>query len=311
MGKIVVALGGNALQDIDSGATAEDQLNVIKKSVKFLVDIIEEGHNLIVTHGNGPQVGRILIQNEVANEITPAMPFDVCGAMSQGMIGYLMQQAIGEELRLREIQKPVATIITQVVVDKDDQAFKKPTKPIGPFYTEEVAETLRKEKGYDVVEDSGRGYRRVVASPAPKRIVEIETINTLIDNGNIVITVGGGGIPIIEDGKSLKGVAAVIDKDSASEKLAEDINADILIMLTAVEKVAINFGKPNKMELDKVSVKEMKKFAEQGHFAPGSMLPKVLAGISFVESKVGRKTIITSLDKVNEALKGLGGTSIE
>ena len=311
MKKIVVALGGNALQDADSGATAEAQLNVIKESTKYLVDIIEDGNNLIITHGNGPQVGRILIQNELANVVTPAMPFDVCGAMSQGMIGYHIQQAIREELSVREIQRPVATVITQVVVDKEDEAFRNPTKPIGPFYTEEEAKALKEEKGYDVVEDSGRGYRRVVASPMPKRIVEIETIKTLIDNNTVVITVGGGGIPVIEEGKSLNGVAAVIDKDLASEQLAQDINADILVMLTAVEKVAINYGKPNQKQLDKVSVEEMKQYSKEGHFAPGSMLPKVLAGIRFAESKKGRKTIITSLDKVNEALKGLSGTIIE
>lgn len=311
MEKIVVALGGNALQDENSGATAEAQLNVIKKSTKYLVDIIEDGNNLIITHGNGPQVGRILIQNELANEITPAMPFDVCGAMSQGMIGYHIQQAIGEELRERKIQRPIATVITQVVVDKEDEAFKNPTKPIGPFYTEEEAKALKEEKGYDVIEDSGRGYRRIVASPMPKRIVEIETIKTLIDSGNIVITVGGGGIPVIEEGNSLNGVAAVIDKDLASEQLAQDINADILVMLTAVERVAINYGKIDQKQLDKVSVEEMKQYSKEGHFAPGSMLPKVLAGIRFAESKEGRKTIITSLDKVNEALKGLSGTIIE
>lgn len=311
MEKIVVALGGNALQDGDSGATAEAQLRVIKESTKYLVDIIEDGNNLIVTHGNGPQVGRILIQNELAKAVTPAMPFDVCGAMSQGMIGYHIQQAIREELSVREIQRPVATVITQVVVDKEDEAFRNPTKPIGPFYTEEEAKAIKEEKGYDVVEDSGRGYRRVVASPMPKRIVEIETIKTLIDSGNVVITVGGGGIPVIEEGKSLNGVAAVIDKDLASEQLAQDINADILVMLTAVEKVAINYGKPNQKQLDKVSVEEMKQYSKEGHFAPGSMLPKVLAGIRFAESKEGRKTIITSLDKVNEALKGLSGTIIE
>ncbi len=311
MERIVVALGGNALQDVDSAPTAEAQLKIVKESSKYLVDIIEKGHSLIVTHGNGPQVGRIVIQNEIASGITPAMPFDICGAMSQGMIGYHIQQAMGDELRLRNIKKSIATIITQVVVDKEDQAFKNPTKPIGPFYSEEESKVLSKDKGYHMVEDSGRGYRRVVASPVPKRIVEIETVKTLIDNGNIVITVGGGGIPVIEENKQLKGVAAVIDKDLASEQLAEDINADILVILTAVERVSINFGKANQKNLDRVSVKEMKHFAKEGHFAPGSMLPKVLAGIKFVESKSGRKTIITSLDRVNESLKALSGTIIE
>ena len=311
MGKIVVALGGNALQDVDSKPTAEAQLNIIKKNTEYLVDIIEEGHNLVVTHGNGPQVGRILIQNEIASEVTPAMPFDICGAMSQGMIGYHIQQAMGDELRKRSIKNSVATIITQVVVDKNDQAFHNPTKPIGPFYSEEDSKTIIADKGYDMIEDSGRGYRRVVASPMPKRIVEIETIRTLIDSDVIVVTVGGGGIPVVEEGIELKGVAAVIDKDLASEKLAEDINADILIMLTAVERVAINYGTPEQKNLDKVSVKEMKQYSEEGHFAPGSMLPKVEAGIRFVESKPGRKTIITSLEKVADSLKGLSGTIIE
>ena len=311
MGKIVVALGGNALQDVDSKPTAEAQLNIIKKNTEYLVDIIEEGHNLVVTHGNGPQVGRILIQNEIASEVTPAMPFDICGAMSQGMIGYHIQQAMGDELRKRSIKSTVATIITQVVVDKNDQAFQNPTKPIGPFYSEEDSKTIIADKGYDMIEDSGRGYRRVVASPMPKRIVEIETIRTLIDSDVIVVTVGGGGIPVVEEGIELKGVAAVIDKDLASEKLAEDINADILIMLTAVERVAINYGTPQQKNLDKVSVKEMKQYSEEGHFAPGSMLPKVEAGIRFVESKPGRKTIITSLEKVADSLKGLSGTIIE
>ena len=311
MAKIVVALGGNALQDVDSAPTSEAQLSIIKKNVEYLVGLIQEGHNLIVTHGNGPQVGRILIQNEIASEVTPAMPFDVCGAMSQGMIGYHIQQGIGDELRKRGIDKPVATIITQVVVDKEDNAFKNPTKPIGPFYSEEESRTIKDEKNYDMVEDSGRGYRRVVPSPMPKRIVEIDTIKTLINSDVVVITVGGGGIPVIEENNDLKGIAAVIDKDLASEKLAEDINADILIMLTAVERVAINFGTPEQKNLDIVTVDEMKQYSKEGHFAPGSMLPKVEAAIRFVESKLGRKAIITSLEKVNEALKGLSGTIIE
>lgn len=311
MSKIVLALGGNALQDVDSNPTAEAQFNIIKKNIKYLVDIIEKGHELIITHGNGPQIGRMLIQNEIASHITPAMPFDICGAMSQGMIGYHIQQAMGNELRLRGLKRLVSTIVTQVVVDKESKAFEEPTKPIGPFYSEEESKVLEEDKGYDMVEDSGRGYRRVVASPVPKKIVEIETIKTLIDNGNIVITVGGGGIPVIEEGKELKGIAAVIDKDLASEQLAEDINADILVILTAVEKVALNFGMPGQKDLGKVSIKEMKQFAKEGHFAPGSMLPKVLAGIKFIESRPERKTIITSLEKVNESLRGLNGTIIE
>lgn len=311
MKKVVVALGGNALQDGNKGATADAQLRVVRKTVEHLVDIVEEEHILTITHGNGPQVGRIVIQNEIASEITPAMPFDVCGAMSQGMIGYHMQQALGDELRKRKIDKPVATVVTQVVVDKEDIAFSKPTKPIGPFYSEEESNKLIDEKGYEMIEDSGRGYRRVVASPEPKRIVEIETIRTLIDNDNIVITVGGGGVPVIEDENRLIGIAAVIDKDLASQRLAEDIDADTLVMLTAVDKVAINFGKPNQKNLSRVKAEDMKKYVAEGHFAPGSMLPKVLAGIRFVQSKPGRKAIITSLDKAKDALKGLEGTIVE
>jgi len=309
--KIVIALGGNALQDGNKDATAEAQLEIVRETVKHLADIIEDGNMVTITHGNGPQVGRIVIQNELASEVTPAMPFDVCGAMSQGMIGYHMQQALGDEMRKRGIKKPVATVVTQVVVDKEDPAFEKPTKPIGPFYSKEEADKISQEKGYKMIEDSGRGYRRVVASPQPKRIVEIETIKTLIEKDNVVITVGGGGIPVIEEEGMLKGVAAVIDKDLASQRLAEDIDADVLIVLTAVEKVAINFGKPNQKNLDRVSTEEMKKYAEEGHFAPGSMLPKVLAAIRFVESRPGRKAIITSLEKAKDAIKGLSGTIIE
>lgn len=310
MKNIVIALGGNALQGVEGSNTSEEQLKTIKETAKYLGDIIEDGYNLTITHGNGPQVGRILIQNELASKVIPSMPFDICGAMSQGMLGYHIQQALRNELRLRGIKRPVSTIVTQVVVDGEDKGFKNPTKPVGPFYTKEEAEILRQEKNYDVVEDSGRGYRRVVASPEPKRIVEIETIKTLIDNDNIVIAVGGGGIPVIEDNGELKGVAGVIDKDLSSEKLAENIEADILLILTAVAKVSINFGKENQEDLDNITVNEMKKYIVQGHFAAGSMLPKVLAGIRFVESKPGRKTIITSLNKAKEAIKGVAGTTI-
>jgi len=308
--KVVIALGGNALQDVNTPPTAEAQMEVVKRTAGYLVDIIEKGYSVVITHGNGPQVGNIVIQNEVASKVVPAMPFDVCGAESQGMIGYMIQQALGEVLKERNIRKEVATIITQVVVDKNDPAFEKPTKPIGPFYTKEEAEVLIKEKGYEMVEDSGRGYRRVVPSPDPKEIVELNTIKLLEKNGVIVITVGGGGIPVIKENGNLKGVAAVIDKDLASEKLAEDIDADVLLILTAVEKVAINYNKPNQKFLDKMTVEEAIKYMEEGHFAPGSMFPKVKAAVRFAKSKVGRRAIITSLDKALEALKGEAGTVI-
>jgi len=309
--KIIIALGGNALEDKDSDSTAESQLKIIKNTMKCLVDVIASGYDVVITHGNGPQIGRIIIQNEVAKEITPAMPFDVCGAMSQGMIGYHIQQALGDELKKRGIDKPVATVITQVVVDKEDPGFNKPTKPIGPFYSKDEANKLIDEKGYKMIEDSGRGYRRVVASPEPKRIVEIETIKTLINNNNIVITVGGGGIPVIEEKDGLKGVEAVIDKDLASEKLAEDVAADIFLILTAVDKVYLDYVKANRRGLHYVETSDMKQYIKGGHFAPGSMLPKVLAATKFVESKPGRKAIITSIDKAKDALCGLCGTIIE
>lgn len=308
--KVVIALGGNALQDANTPPTAEAQLEVVRKTAGYLVDIIEKGYSAIITHGNGPQVGNIVIQNETASKVTPAMPFDICGAESQGMIGYMIQQCLGEVLKERNLKKDVATIVTQVVVDKDDPAFKKPTKPIGPFYSKEEAEILKKEKGYELVEDSGRGYRRVVASPDPVEIVELNTIKLLEKNDVIVITVGGGGIPVIRENGNLKGVAAVIDKDLASEKLAEDINADVLLILTAVEKVSINFKKPDQIDLDNITVEQAMKYIEEGQFAPGSMLPKVKAAVRFAKSKPGRRAIITSLDKALDALEGRAGTVI-
>ncbi|MCT4612310.1 MAG: carbamate kinase [Clostridia bacterium] len=311
MKKIVVALGGNALQAKGMEATAENQLNVIRETSKYMVDMIEDGYEVVLAHGNGPQVGRIVIQNEVADSETPAMPFDVCGAMSQGMIGYHLQQSIGDELRTRGINKNVVSVVTQVVVDKEDEGFKNPRKPIGPFYNEEESKRLESEKGYVMVEDSGRGYRRVVASPVPVEIVEIDTVKTLVEAGNVVITVGGGGVPVIKEDGNLKGVAAVIDKDLASEKLAEDLDADQLVILTAVEKVSINFGKENQEDLDVMTVENAKQYIEEGHFAPGSMLPKVKAVMKFVESKEGRTALIASLDKAKDALKGKSGTLVK
>ncbi len=311
MKRVVIALGGNALQESGKPATAEAQLEVIKSTTKYLADLIQEGYELVIAHGNGPQVGRIVLQNETANHITPAMPFDVCGAMSQGMIGYHIQQSLRDELRSRQIDTPVTTVITQVIVDKEDNAFKNPTKPIGPFYTKEEAEKLRTERGYDIVEDSGRGYRRVVASPIPKTIVELSSVKNLIKSGHIVITVGGGGIPVIEtEENKLEGVPAVIDKDLASERLAEDLGADILLILTAVDRVSINFGKPNQQDLERLSLEEAYKYIDEGHFAPGSMLPKIKAAIKFAESKEGRKSIIASLDKAKKALNEKSGTVI-
>ena len=311
MKKLVIALGGNALQEAGKPATAQAQLEVVEKTSEYIADIVERGYEVIVAHGNGPQVGRIVIQNEVASASTPAMPFDVCGAMSQGMIGYHIQQGLSKVLRHRGINKNVVTIVTQVVVDKDDPKFKAPSKPIGPFYTEEEAKAIAAEKGYTMKEDAGRGWRRVVASPLPVEIVELDAVKTLNDAGFVVVTVGGGGIPVVRnEAGDLEGVAAVIDKDLASEKLARDMDADALVILTAVEKVSINFKKPDQKDLDRMSAAEAKQYIKEGHFAPGSMLPKIEAALNFVESKPGRIAIITSLDKAVYAIEGRAGTTI-
>lgn len=308
MGKIVVALGGNAL-----GNNPKGEPEAVSYAAKPIVDLIQEGHTIIIAHGNGPQVGMINLAFDTASKNSsniPNMPFPECGSMSQGYIGYHLQNAIKEELKARKINKDVATIITQVIVDKNDKAFDNPTKPIGSFYSKEEAETLSKKTGDMFKEDAGRGYRRVIASPLPVDVVEKNTIKTLMDNGTIVITVGGGGIPVYVDGDKLVGVAAVIDKDFASAKIAEILDADYLIILTAVEKVAINFGKSDEKWLSSMTIEEAKKYIEEEHFAPGSMLPKVKAAMMFAESKSGRKALITSLEKAADGISGKTGTVI-
>lgn len=311
MAKVVVALGGNALQQKGKPSTADAQLEIVKETSLKVAEISKAGHEIAVVHGNGPQVGRILLASEHAKDITPAMPFDVCGAMSQGYIGYHIQQALREVLAKDGRNVPVVSLVTQVVVDKNDEAFQNPRKPIGPFYTEEEAKSLVDERGYTVKEDSGRGWRRVVPSPVPMKIVELDSVKKLFDT-TIVVTCGGGGIPVVENADgTLKGVAAVIDKDLAAEKLAEDIEADTLLILTEVEKVAINFNTPQQEDLADLTVAKAKEYMEAGHFAPGSMLPKVKACVKFVESKPGRKAIITSLYKAVEALEGNYGTVIK
>lgn len=308
--KVVIALGGNALEDKGLPSTAESQLIVAKRTSEYVAGLSCQGYEIAIVHGNGPQVGRILLASETAKDVTPAMPFDVCGAMSQGYIGYHIQQGMREALMKKNKNTPVVSIVTQVVVDKNDPAFQNPTKPIGPFYTEEEAKKLAAEKGYTVKEDAGRGYRRVVPSPVPKRIVEIDTIKKLWDS-TITIACGGGGIPVIENSDgTLEGIAAVIDKDLAAERLAEDMDADILMILTEVDRVCINFNKPDQKELADLSCDEAKKYMDEGHFAPGSMLPKVQAAVKFAESKPGRKAVITSLNKAKEALSGNSGTII-
>ncbi|MGO3751344.1 MAG: carbamate kinase [Peptoniphilaceae bacterium] len=308
--RIVIALGGNAL-----GNSPEEQLNLVKDTAKPIVDLLKEGYEIMIGHGNGPQVGMINLAMEYASQgdvNTPSMPFPECGAMSQGYIGYHLQQAIGNELNRQNIDKSVVSVITQVVVDENDSAFKNLTKPIGSFYTKEEAEKISSEKGYVFVEDSGRGYRRVVASPKPLEIVESNVINSIVESGNIVITVGGGGIPVIKKDNSLVGVPAVIDKDSSSAKLALELEADVLLILTAVEKVAINFNKENQEDLSSLTLEEVNKYIEEGQFAKGSMLPKVEACKNFVSnSKKNSVAIITSLEKAAQAIKGETGTIIK
>lgn len=309
--KLVVALGGNALQAEKTEATAEVQLQVIQDTVVYLAELIAAGHQLVIVHGNGPQVGRIVAQNEYAKDVTPAMPFDVCGAMSQGMIGYYLQQALREALQKRGLAIPVVTVLTQVVVDSEDEAFLTPTKPIGPFYTQEQAEYLQTKYGFRMIEDAGRGYRRVVASPQPREIVELETIEKLVNDGQVVISVGGGGIPVLEtEDHRLKGVEAVIDKDLAAERLAEDLQADGLVILTAVEQVAIHFGKQNQINLDIMILRDARKYIAEGQFAPGSMLPKVMAAMKFIAWDPHKLAVIASLEKAAEALEGKSGTLI-
>ncbi|MDO5696050.1 MAG: carbamate kinase [Eubacteriales bacterium] len=305
--RIVIALGGNAL-----GSNLTEQMEAVKNTSKAIADLLEEGHEVVVSHGNGPQVGMInLAMSEYAknNPGQPEMPLSVCVAMSQAYIGYDLQNALREELLSRGIDKPVATLVTQVVVDPADEAFKNPTKPIGAFMTKEEADALI-AKGEQVKEDAGRGYRRVVASPRPKEIVEIETVKELLDAGQVVIAGGGGGIPVIREGKGLKGVGAVIDKDFASCVLAQNIDADAFIVLTAVEKAAINWGKENEEWLGEITTEQARQYMGEGHFAPGSMLPKVEAATLFAESKEGRTALITLLEKAKDGIAGKTGTAI-
>ncbi|MDY5611923.1 carbamate kinase [Dysosmobacter sp.] len=308
--RLVIALGGNALQSGNAAPTAEAQLEVVRGTARQLAEVSARGYEMAIVHGNGPQVGRILLASETAKDVVPPMPFDVCGAMSQGYIGYHIQQALKYALAARNRNYPVVALTTQVIVDENDPAFRNPTKPIGAFYTEEEARTLEREKGYAMREDAGRGWRRVVASPLPRKIVEIGAVRLLWDHA-IVITCGGGGVPVVERPNGiLEGVAAVIDKDFAAELLAEEVNADALLILTEVEKVAIHFGKPNQQDLGRLSLAEAARYVEEGQFGVGSRLPKVQAAMKFVRANPGRKAIITSLDKCLDALDGKTGTVI-
>lgn len=305
--RMVIALGGNAL-----GNTPGEQLKLVKETAKQIVKIIKKGHEVVIVHGNGPQVGTIF--NAFAN-VDPTttdddMPFAECGAMSQGYIGYHLQQAISDELARKHISKKCVTIVTQVLVDKKDKAFKNPTKPVGPFYTKEQANKIAKKTGYVFIEDAGRGYRRVVPSPKPVNILEEKVVDTLLKNGSVVITCGGGGIPVVEHIDGYKGVDAVIDKDFAACKLASLIKADVLMILTAVSRVCIGFNTENQKELSKLTVSEAKKYIRNGEFAKGSMLPKVEACVKFVEENPKKYALIADLSEVLAALKGQTGTKI-
>ena len=311
MGKrIVIALGGNAL-----GKNLPEQMAAVKQTARAIADLIEEGHEVVVAHGNGPQVGMIQAAMAELTRSDPEKyipcPLSVCVAMSQGYIGYDLQNALREELLDRGIVRGVSTVLTQVEVDPNDPAFQHPTKPIGSFMSREEAKKMVAERGYDVVEDAGRGYRRVVASPKPVSIVEIDSIRDMVEAGLVVVACGGGGIPVFRSqGHHLKGAAAVIDKDFASCVLAQQLDADYLVILTAVEKVAVNFGKPDQQWLDSLTPAQARAYMDQGQFAPGSMLPKVQAAVQFAESKPGRSALITLLEKARDGIAGRTGTSI-
>lgn len=308
MSRIVIALGGNAL-----GNSPVEQKEIVKDSAKAICAIIKQGHEVIIAHGNGPQVGMINNAFDEANKVnskSPFMPFAECGAMSQGYIGYHLQNAIVNEMRKQNIKKDVACVVTQVLVDKNDAAFNNPSKPIGAFYNELEAKQLAAKNNFTVKEDAGRGWRRVIASPKPIDIIEKDVIKNLVANNTLVIACGGGGIPVIENEGNLVGTAAVIDKDFASEKLAELVNADILLILTAVQKVAINYGKTDEKWLDKISYKQAQEYIDQNQFSAGSMLPKVQAAMLFVNKNDSRKAIIAELQSAGDALIGKNGTTI-
>ncbi|MBP7726763.1 MAG: carbamate kinase [Candidatus Bipolaricaulis sp.] len=308
---VVVALGGNAILQPGQKGTFEEQYGNVQRTVEQLAAMVLSGKwRLVITHGNGPQVGNILLQQDAAKAVVPPMPMDVCGAESQGFIGYMIQQAFHNVLaHAGRGDIPVATIVTQVLVDKADPAFENPTKPVGPFYSAEEAKRLQAEKGWHVVEDAGRGWRRVVPSPDPKEIVEREAIRLLVENRAIVVASGGGGIPVIKEDGTYRGVEAVIDKDLAGERLAEDVGAAVFLILTDVDRVRLNYKKPGEKVLDRLTVAEAKGYAQQGHFAKGSMEPKVKACVRFIEAG-GERAVIASLAQAVEAGEGRAGTQV-
>ncbi|MGX7418748.1 carbamate kinase [Carnobacterium gallinarum] len=310
MGKrVVIALGGNAILRPNQEATFENQLANVKMSTDLIAEVKKAGHQVVVTHGNGPQVGNILRQNEEAKEFVPALPIDVCSAESQGFIGYMMEQTLKNALKENQLSGDVVTLLTETEVDAQDPAFKEPTKPIGVFFTKEEAEVLEKEKGWVTAEDAGRGYRRVVPSPQPVKIHGVDAIKALIDLDNIVVSTGGGGIPVVSDEKGyLKGVEAVIDKDRSALRLSEQVDADVFMILTDVPNVYLNYGKPDQLKLEGVSLVDAKRYMAEGHFADGSMGPKMEAAIAFAEQ--GKEAIICSLDEAVSALAGKAGTRV-
>lgn len=304
----VVAIGGNAVNRPGEKPTAENMFSAVEEAMGYLVEMLDE-YDIVITHGNGPQVGNILIQQEMAKDIIPPFPIDVNDAQTQGSLGYMIVQSLRNQLSKRNLRREVAALVTQIIVDKNDEAFKKPSKPVGPFYSEEEAKKLMAEKGWIMKEDAGRGWRRVVPSPKPLDIVEKEVIKLLLKNDVIVVAAGGGGIPIIKEDGRLKGVEAVIDKDRASALLAIEIDADELIILTGVEKVALNYGKPNQVYLDRLTVEEAGRYLKEGHFPSGSMGPKIEAAIDFV-TRTGKTCLITDMKKLKEALSAQTGTRI-
>ncbi|MFP4201741.1 MAG: carbamate kinase [Candidatus Acetothermia bacterium] len=307
----VVALGGNAILKPGQEGTARQQIENVNETTQQLAKMVLSGeYKIVVSHGNGPQVGNLMLQNELAKEEVPSHPLDVCGAESQGFIGYMLSQSLDNVFNENgRGDIPVSTVLTQTLIDKDDPAFEDPSKPVGPFYTQEAAEELQEEKGYEMIEDAGRGYRRVVPSPKPKAIVEKEPVRQLLAAHTVVIAAGGGGVPVVREGDRLVGREAVIDKDLASEQLAEDVGAEVLLILTDVENVYLNYNEVDQEALGRVTVDEVEDYLEEGHFARGSMKPKVEAGIEFVKQG-GKKAVITSLNKVLEALDGNTGTTI-
>lgn len=307
---VVIALGGNALLQRTQKGTFDEQYSNVRTTAVRIADLIERGYRIVLTHGNGPQVGATLLRHEAAKNIVPPFPLDACGAETQGFIGYMIQQALRNELKSRGIDKYVVTVVTRVIVDKNDPAFEHPTKPVGPFYTKQEADQLsQRSPGLTIKEDAGRGYRRVVPSPDPKIIAERSAIRTLVDAGFVVVSAGGGGIPIIEEGTRAKGVEAVIDKDLAGQRLATLIGADVFVVLTDIDGAYVNFGTPKQEIIREVTTEKMRSYLNEGQFKEGSMAPKVLAAIRFVESG-GERAIIAELGKLTEALEGKAGTHV-